>query len=116
MDKKMIWQKIWNAVKCIWDILWSCLRHPIQYVKTLIPRLKKAGWTERILLIGVPIGVCVLLWDVISYVLMLILGPIVLFIYFALDILGCCSNDDDDDDDDDDWLDDWYNDYWNGDY
>lgn len=83
MDKKTIWQKIWNAVKkiwnavkCIWTTLWSFVRHPIQYVKTLIPRLKKAGWLERILLIGAPIVGCILLWYVIRLVSVLILWTI----------------------------------------
>ncbi len=84
MEKKTIWQKIWstmkkiwNAVKCIWTTLWSFVRHPIRYVKTLIPRLKKAGWLERILLIGAPIVGCILLGYAIWLVSVLILWCIV---------------------------------------
>ncbi len=74
MEIKTILQKIWSVLKSIWAVIWSFIRHPIWYVKTLVPRLKQAGWPQRILLLAAPIVGSILIFHAVQIVIIVWLG------------------------------------------
>lgn len=81
MEIKTILRKIWSvlkyiwaALKHIWAVIWSFIRHPIWYVKTLVPRLKQAGWLQRILLLAAPIVGSILIIYAVQIVFIVWLG------------------------------------------